>query len=221
MTAHGLAVHGPRGPVFEGVDLEVPPGGLLVVHGPGGSGRTSLLLALAGRMRITAGGVQVGRHRLPGRRRDAAAVRAAAAVARAEPAVALEGRLTVAEHIAERTWLHPGTTRAQVAEALALTGTDPDPAALTEDLPPADRVLLAVALTLAQAPAVLVVDDLTRDCPPTDHDRIRQALRRVAGTGCTVLAADTAPPPSGPHLAPALPLPRAHYLPEAAGGEAA
>ncbi|MEV7180043.1 ATP-binding cassette domain-containing protein [Kitasatospora sp. NPDC093679] len=212
VTAHGLAVHGPRGPVFEDVDLEVPSGGLLVVHGPGGSGRTSLLLALAGRMRITAGTVQVGQYRLPGRRRDTAAVRTAVAVARAEPAVALEGRLTVAEHIAERTWLHPGTTRTLVAEALAVTAIAPDPAALTEDLHPADRVLLAVALTLAQKPAVLVVDDATHGCPPADHHRIWHALQQVCGTGCTVLAADTAPPPLGPHHTLSLPRHTAHLL---------
>ncbi|TVT23945.1 ABC transporter ATP-binding protein, partial [Amycolatopsis rhizosphaerae] len=54
VTARGLGVRGPRGPVFENVDLEVPAGGFLVVHGPGGSGRTSLLLALSGRLRLTA-----------------------------------------------------------------------------------------------------------------------------------------------------------------------
>jgi ABC-2 type transport system ATP-binding protein len=46
--------------VFEGVDLSVPAGGLMVAHGPAGSGRTTLLLALAGRLRPSAGTVRVG-----------------------------------------------------------------------------------------------------------------------------------------------------------------
>lgn len=82
VVARGASVRGPRGPVFEGVDLDVPAGGLLAVHGPAGSGRTSLLLALAGRMRLSGGAVRVGGHVLPAEGRR---VRRLVAVARAAP----------------------------------------------------------------------------------------------------------------------------------------
>src|SRR4051812_18734301 len=84
--------------VFDGVDLAVDAGELLVVHGPARSGRTTLLLALAGRHRITAGVAEVGGHRLPGAE---AAVRRAVVVAQAEPAVGFEGRLRVREVLEE------------------------------------------------------------------------------------------------------------------------
>src|SRR4051794_22221715 len=98
VSAAGLTVRGPYGVIFDGVEFAVAAGELLVVHGPARSGRTTLLLAVAGRHRIAAGVVDVGAYRLP---QQAAAVRQVVTVAQAEPAVGLEGRLRVAEVINE------------------------------------------------------------------------------------------------------------------------
>ncbi|MGI3779694.1 MAG: ATP-binding cassette domain-containing protein, partial [Janthinobacterium lividum] len=53
-----LSLVGPEGPVFTDVSLAVETGRLTVVVGPGGSGRSSLLLALCGRMRGCTGTVR-------------------------------------------------------------------------------------------------------------------------------------------------------------------
>ncbi|MYT05250.1 ATP-binding cassette domain-containing protein, partial [Streptomyces sviceus] len=53
VTAEGFGLKGPRGWAFRGIDLAAEPGALIAVEGPSGSGRTSLLLALTGRMRAT------------------------------------------------------------------------------------------------------------------------------------------------------------------------
>src|SRR3954453_9482547 len=50
VVARALQLGGDRGPVFGPVDLEIAAGTLTLVQGPQGAGRTSLLLALAGRM---------------------------------------------------------------------------------------------------------------------------------------------------------------------------
>src|SRR5256886_14891566 len=54
-TAQGLGLRTRRGWVFRDVDLAVEPGELVALTGPAGSGRTSLLLALAGHFRTTEG----------------------------------------------------------------------------------------------------------------------------------------------------------------------
>jgi ABC-type multidrug transport system ATPase subunit len=50
ITARGIRVSGPWGPVYGPVDLDVPDGGLTVLICPPGTGRTALLMTLAGRM---------------------------------------------------------------------------------------------------------------------------------------------------------------------------
>ncbi|MEU9133762.1 ATP-binding cassette domain-containing protein [Kitasatospora sp. NPDC048540] len=177
--------------MFESLDLRVGAGGLLVVHGPGGSGRTSLLLALAARMRLDSGAVRVGGHLLPGAERQ---VRDLVAVARAEPAVGLDGRLRVSELIAERRILTPKTAWRRIDDAFEVVDLQVPGRELVRDLSPADGLLLAVALALAAEPAAIVVDDVDRSCPAADHTRLWQALSRVCATGCTVLAGACDPP---------------------------
>ncbi|MFG2533267.1 ATP-binding cassette domain-containing protein [Streptomyces sp. NPDC048516] len=197
VVARGASVRGPRGPVFEGVDLDVPASGLLAAHGPSGSGRTSLLLALAGRMRLSGGAIRVGGHVLPAEGRR---VRRLVAVARAAPAVELEGRLRVREVMAERCLTSPGVTERHIRQAcetldLALRGTD-----LVEDLGPVGGLLLATALALAERPGALVVDDVDDGLPPDAHGSVWEALRRVRDNGPTVLAGCLRPPPPTPGL---------------------
>ncbi|MFI0787484.1 ATP-binding cassette domain-containing protein [Streptomyces lydicus] len=190
--------------MFEGVDLDVPAGGLLAAHGPAGSGRTSLLLALAGRMRLSGGAVRVGGHVLPAEGRR---VRAAVAVARAAPAVALEGRLRVREVMAERRLTAPGVTERRLREACEVVGTAPRGTDLVEDLDPVEALLLAAALALAERPGALVVDDVDEGLPPDAHDSVWQALDRVRNSGPTVLAGCIRTPPPTPGLV-TLSLPR-------------
>ncbi|MGK5641506.1 hypothetical protein ACSNOK_24775 [Streptomyces sp. URMC 126] len=89
-TARGPGLAGPRGRTFRGVDATAGPGDLVAVEGPSGSGRTCLLLALAGRMRVTAGEAEVGGLLLPRRRSGGrvAGVCRAGRVRRGAPALA-------------------------------------------------------------------------------------------------------------------------------------
>ncbi|MCF3172785.1 ATP-binding cassette domain-containing protein [Streptomyces sioyaensis] len=190
--------------MFEGVDLDVPAGGLLAVHGPAGSGRTSLLLALAGRMRLSGGAARVGGHVLPAEGRR---VRRLVAVARAGPAVALEGRLRVREVMAERCLTSPGVTERRIREAFGRLDIAPRGADLVEDLGPAGGLLLATALALAEQPGALVVDDVDAGLPHDAQPPVWQALDRVRNDGPTVLAGCLQPPPPAPGLT-ALSLPR-------------
>ncbi len=64
VTAEDFGLKGPRGWAFRGVRLDAPPGALIAIEGPSGSGRTCLLLALTGRMRPSEGRAEVGGLRL-------------------------------------------------------------------------------------------------------------------------------------------------------------
>lgn len=59
MSARGIELHGPWGPVFGPLDLDIDEGGVTVVSGQVGAARTALMMALCGRMRLTRGSLTV------------------------------------------------------------------------------------------------------------------------------------------------------------------
>jgi ABC-2 type transport system ATP-binding protein len=192
-VARSITGHGPLGPVFQAVDLEAAPGDLVAVTGPGGSGRTSLLLAIAGRFPVVAGQLLVGGHRLP---RESSAVRKLVAVARARPPIDLDERLLVREVVAERRLLgrRRSLSEESLVAALSVVGIDPPRDALIGELHPAEQTLLACALAIAENPPAVVVDDVDEGLEPGDRPWVWRALRTVAGTGRTVVASACAPP---------------------------
>jgi energy-coupling factor transporter ATP-binding protein EcfA2 len=70
IVAQAISARGPQGCAFANVSLDVGAGQLAVIAGSGGSGRTSLLLALAGRMQLITGTVRVNEYLLPGDAQD-------------------------------------------------------------------------------------------------------------------------------------------------------
>ena len=66
VSARDLTLDDDRGrPVYDGVDLHVPRGDVLVIHGPGPSGKSALLFTLAGRVTKARGDLKVLGHVLP------------------------------------------------------------------------------------------------------------------------------------------------------------
>ena len=59
LTATGAGVRHRRRWLFRDLDVTVEPGELVAVVGPPGSGRTTVLLALARRFRLTSGKIQI------------------------------------------------------------------------------------------------------------------------------------------------------------------
>jgi len=184
------------GPVFENVSTAVPVGGALLVRGPAGSGRTSLLLALSGRMRFVSGAVRVGPHLLPA---ESAAVRGLVAIARANPACFLEERLRVADLVAERCWIDR-VPESAVRASLERLELDLPGKALVDELDPAAATLLSLALATAREPGAVVVDEPDAGCGPAGRARVLDGLARVRQAGTTVLTSGTGP---GEHFADA------------------
>ncbi|MFM9755270.1 ATP-binding cassette domain-containing protein, partial [Streptomyces turgidiscabies] len=59
LQAGGLLAAGKRGRIFGPVDLTLWPRQVCVVHGPTGSGKSALLLALTGRLREATGSLTI------------------------------------------------------------------------------------------------------------------------------------------------------------------
>ncbi len=175
IRAEQLGLRTRRGWVFRDVELSMTAGSVTTIAGPAGSGRSMLLLTLAGRANPTTGRLVVaGQEQRP-------AIRQLVAVARVTAAVELEPEMHVVDHIREAELLGHRDYR----WAAGVVGLDVDPTAVVAEFATDDAVLLAVALALAGRPRALVVDDVDIAATPAQQRRIWTALR-AAGT--TVIA---------------------------------
>lgn len=177
VVADGLLATGPRGVVFGPVSLRVAPGEVVALVGSGGSGRTSLLLALAGRYAVAGGRLVVAGAASP---RE---VRAAVAVARADALLDLDEVWTVGEAIAQRA---------------LLSGRPPARVALPSSVPlhalsAVDRALLDVALAAGEGRPVVVMDDVDRGLGPEDEARVWRALGALGDVAVVGVSTDAAP----------------------------
>ncbi|NUR89808.1 MAG: ATP-binding cassette domain-containing protein [Nonomuraea sp.] len=164
--------------------MKAGPGTLTVIAGPAGSGRTSLLLTLAGRMRPTTGTLSVAGHTRP------RAIRRAAALALVDGVTDLDRSLTVREHLRER---RRGPYR-EALERAGLTVPDTTPAG---ELDRERRVRLGVALALLDEPAVVLADNVDAGLPAER----RQALwDLLSDLGPAVVASCVQPPARRDHL---------------------
>jgi ABC-type multidrug transport system ATPase subunit len=207
ITAEGLGLRGPRGWVFQGVGIDAEPGSLIAIEGSSGSGRTSLLLALTGRMKATAGTATVGTARLP---KQMGAVRRVSALAHVSGVTDLDPALTVGEHLRERALLQrrfgdslrgllrPRAERAAEAKlridrALDAAGLDREALpkgsrTAVRDLERSEALRLSVALALIGRPALLGVDDVDLKLSEGERAEVWALLRSLAEAGTTVVA---------------------------------
>lgn len=197
VRAHQLQLDGKRGRIYGPIDLAIQAGSLNLITGRAGSGKTSLLLTLVGRMKPNRGAALtvLGRP-LPGR---------ALGVQRRSAAVGIHGlddldeEVSVGASVREReAWLAPwyrivGTPDdAHVAEVCApVFGDSPTPGAkeLVHELDEADNLLLRIALAMLSKPELLVVDDIDALHDTDGRRRVWECLHGITDTGVTVVVA--------------------------------
>ncbi|MFE2586767.1 ATP-binding cassette domain-containing protein [Streptomyces sp. NPDC059378] len=236
VTARDFGLEGPRGWAFRGVSVEAEPGALIAIEGPSGSGRTSLLLALTGRMKATRGTATVGGVRLP---KQSAGVRRLAALANVPGVTDLDPALTVGEHLRERALLQrrfgdslrgllrpraerSAEERLRVGTALAAAGLDPatlpkGSRTAVRDLERLEALRLSVALALIGRPRLLGVDDTDLKLSAAERADAWGLLRSLADAGTTVVAV-CSEAPEGTTAVSARPAPTAETGPDAQTG---
>lgn len=213
IRASGLTATGPEGPVFENVSADVPAGGVLHLIGPARSGRTALLLALTGRLRLVAGQAVVGPYRLS---KDAAHVRRCAAVAGASPAVDLDEHLTVEDHLTE--WrITNRRLQDQLDDACALfRGHLEQRQRKVGELHPLDQLALQLALALAGLPKILAVDDVDRGLGRDQAAEAWELVERVHNLGITLITGSHDAPRRGDRMTRIVQMPQRTQLPDLA-----
>jgi peptide/nickel transport system ATP-binding protein len=172
-------------PVLVDVDLDVRAGEVVGVCGPSGQGKTTLLRALAGLHRPTAGrvwlgGVDVWRGQRPRRPRPGYVMPIFQDVS-----ASLDPRWPVWRSVAEA-----GVTRADVERIFAAVGLDQHhldarPARLSGG----QRQRVGIARALAGNAALIVADEPTAALDPTVAAGVVRLLREVADRGCAVVVA--------------------------------
>jgi len=195
VVADRLGVQTHRGWVFEGLSLTAEAGQLVAIAGPGGSGRSAVLLTLGGRMRPSAGVLKVCGLLLP---EYATQARSKTAVARIGGAVTLDPELRVRDLVRERS-LMARCSRGAFEPACSVLQASFDERAVVGALDAHQVTLLALALGLMEGRPIVFLDDLDQGSDEGSQAWLWRAARRAADTGVCVVATTTEPSTAEPY----------------------
>ncbi|WP_156037448.1 ATP-binding cassette domain-containing protein, partial [Glycomyces tenuis] len=185
LEAAGVAVDYPGVRAVDGVDLVSRRGERIALMGRNGSGKSSLLWALQGTGKRSAGTVSIEggdpAALKPGRRRTLAGL------VPAEPADLLYAETVAGEcEAADRDGDAPAGACAKILADL-VDGVDAE--AHPRDLSEGQRLALALAVTLTAAPPLLLLDEPTRGLDYPGKAALAARLRRLADAGhCVVVS---------------------------------
>ena len=185
VVARGIRMRGPWGPVYGPIDLEIPTGGVNVLMCPAGSGRTALLMTIAGRMAPQSGELTVfgvnNTHEIFSR----------SALAGIDELDTVPESVTVRDLITEQlrwdaAWyriVRRADTNALTATCASVFGPHPLPPLdeYFEELSELDRLLLRIALANTKRPPLLVVGNLDFVTSDLNRDLL---IGRLIELGC-------------------------------------
>ena len=186
LTIEGVSVARGGRTVVRDVSLSVPAGSITALLGPNGAGKSSLVLAVAGVLRPTAGTIAVDGRAIGGRRPEH--VRAAG-VATVPEGHRVLGELSVADNLHVAGGRQSTGTRSEALEhVLDLFGE------LRElqdrragSLSGGQQQMLALGQALVARPRYLIVDELSLGLAPVVVRRLVPALAAIAEQGVGVL----------------------------------
>ena len=192
ITARAITMRGPWGPVYGPIDLDIDAGGVTVLVCPPGSGRTALLMTLAGRMRPASGQLTVlGRSGAPD-------IFAHSALAGIDELDTVAESVTVRDLITEQLrWDAPWYRLVRRADAADLAdvcapvfGDVPLPplTEYVEELSELDGLLLRIALANTGRPPLLVVGNLEQVTSDRHRDVLVTRLVELGRTQTVVTA---------------------------------
>jgi ABC-2 type transport system ATP-binding protein len=180
IETHGLSKRYRRVTALSEATITVPEGRISALAGPNGAGKTTLLRLLTGLARPTAGDVAV----LGGTpRQDPAFLAGIGFLAQEIP---LYRRFTAEDHIGIGAHLNPRWDAGSVRQRLKGLSIPLDQAVGT--LSGGQRAQVALALTLAKRPSVLLLDEPVAALDPLARRHFLATLAEaVAGGGLTVM----------------------------------
>ena len=174
---------------LQGVDLDIEPGGFLVLLGPSGSGKSTLLRGLAGVERFDAGTVRFGdhvvsdsRHHLPPEKRGLAMV---------FQDYALWPHLTVRQNVAyalRRGSHRAAEVRRRALEAIESVGLGGKEERYPHELSGGQQQRVALARALAGRPRLVLFDEPLSNLDADLRERLRVEIATLTrSTGATAV----------------------------------
>jgi branched-chain amino acid transport system ATP-binding protein len=192
-SSNGVALHlegisvarGSR-TVVRDVSFDIPPGEVTTLLGANGAGKSSLVLAVAGVLRPSAGHVRLGEQELTRRRPEkirAAGVAVVPEGRRLLPDLSVEDNLRVATYALSREDAKSG-----IAHALELF---PELEKRWDNqgrqLSGGEQQMVVLAQALVSRPKILLVDELSLGLAPVVVKRLVPTLESIAASGVGVL----------------------------------
>ncbi|WP_017559598.1 energy-coupling factor ABC transporter ATP-binding protein [Nocardiopsis baichengensis] len=176
-------------PVFRGLELDVPTGGVLAVLGPNGGGKTTLLRLLAGSLRPRRGRVLVDGDPVRPGRRGLAELRRRVQLVFQDPDDQLFSA-SVRQDVSfgpMNQGLEPAEAAERVDGALAALGLDGLADRPVHLLSYGQRKRAALAGALAMRPSVLVLDEPTAGLDPMGVEAMLDTLDGLRADGATLV----------------------------------
>lgn len=196
IVADGIGLRSRTGWVFRHVHVSASGAEVVAVVGPAGSGRSTLLLALAARLKVDIGsvrvlGVETGRRRAP------RSVLRRVAMVQLAHIVELDEALTVMHNARDAAdWA--GARRTEAADLLEdwrqRTGLAFPPDRPVGELGAFEQLALVLCLAQVGDPEIVVVDDIEAALTATERDRAWELVRLLADRGPTVVVGALDPP---------------------------
>lgn len=178
------------------VSLDLPRGQIRAIIGPNGAGKSTLVGLISGRVRPSAGRIVLeGRDitALPAWQRVRLGVAYTFQITSVfgnlscHDNVALAAQRSTMSGIAGRLRAHDGALRDRAAAALARVGLDDAADRRAATLPYGHQRLLEVAMGLALAPKLLIMDEPTQGLAEDEIDRYCRLVREIAGATTILL----------------------------------
>ncbi len=190
LQVRGLDVEHDGVPVLDGIDLDAHAGEIVALLGTNGSGKSTLLDAIAGLHRPRAGRITIDGVDTTRTRADQVVTHG---LAEAPAEHGVFPTLTVRENLRLATWRvrDRAASRSALADALELfPGLGTRTAQRAGDLSGGEQHMLTLAMALAAAPRLLLVDELTLGLAPEATRRVQDRLRSVRDAGGAVVVVE-------------------------------
>jgi iron complex transport system ATP-binding protein len=191
LTVRGVHVALDGHPVLTGVDLELHAGELLGLVGPNGAGKTTLLRATTALVALGGGRIAIcGRSVGESGRGELARMVAVVQQLPEAPATMTVEDLVLLGRNPHLSLLGRESSRDYdvAAEAMRRAGCERFARRALGTLSGGERRRAFIALSLAQEPALLLLDEPTANLDPEAQSEIFEVLRQLAADGAGVLA---------------------------------